>query len=62
MTPDTQSPSHSIASSPILQDKLNSTNGSVIVPAYHENVGGTTYFYQFPTTTESNISKILVNV
>ncbi|KAF7281027.1 poly(A) specific ribonuclease subunit PAN3 [Rhynchophorus ferrugineus] len=56
ITPDTQSPSHSIASSPILQDKLNSTNGSGIMPAYHENVGGTTYFYQFPTTTENNIT------
>ncbi|XP_030756046.1 PAN2-PAN3 deadenylation complex subunit Pan3 [Sitophilus oryzae] len=56
VTPDTQSPSHSIASSPILQDKINnSTNGSVIVPAYHENVGGTTYFYQYPTATENNI-------
>ncbi|XP_050312356.1 PAN2-PAN3 deadenylation complex subunit pan3 isoform X2 [Anthonomus grandis grandis] len=43
-TPVNHSPAHS--SSPILQEKLNVSNGPVVVPAYHENVGGTTYFFQ----------------
>ncbi|XP_060519443.1 PAN2-PAN3 deadenylation complex subunit Pan3 [Cylas formicarius] len=56
VTPDSHSPSHSITTSPILQDKLVSSNGAVTVPAYQENVGGTTYFYHYPTTPESNLS------
>ncbi|XP_066256175.1 PAN2-PAN3 deadenylation complex subunit pan3 [Euwallacea similis] len=44
-----QSPSHS--TSPIGHDKLNTSNGPLVVPAYQENVGGTTYFYQFSATT-----------
>ncbi|KAL1517974.1 hypothetical protein ABEB36_001667 [Hypothenemus hampei] len=49
--PVMQSSSHS--TSPISHDKLNSSNGPV-VPAYHENVGGTTYFYQYHTAPEPN--------
>lgn len=54
-----QSPTHS--TSPISHDKLNaaSSNGP-IVPAYQENVGGTTYFYQYATTPEHNGGKWFV--
>ncbi|XP_019762764.1 PAN2-PAN3 deadenylation complex subunit PAN3 isoform X1 [Dendroctonus ponderosae] len=47
------SPAHS--SSPISHDKqMCSTNGTVVLPAYQENVGGTTYFYQYSTPPENN--------
>lgn len=57
VTSVTQSPSHSITTSPILQEKLNATNGSATtLPAYQENVGGTTYFYQYPTAAENSVA------
>lgn len=47
-----QSPTHS--TSPISHDKLAASSNGPIVPAYQENVGGTTYFYQYAATPEHN--------
>lgn len=52
VTPESVSPTQELNSSPILHDKLiNST----LPAAYQENVGGTTYFYQYQTpSVETN--------
>ncbi|XP_056639808.1 PAN2-PAN3 deadenylation complex subunit PAN3 isoform X1 [Diorhabda sublineata] len=41
-----------ITSSPVQSDKVASSPSSAL-PAYQENVGGTTYFYQFHSTPEN---------
>ncbi|KAJ8938453.1 hypothetical protein NQ314_011490 [Rhamnusium bicolor] len=49
VTPESTSPPLT-NSSPILHEKLGN---SPSLPAYQENVGGTTYFYQYQTTAEN---------
>lgn len=53
VTPESMSPPL-INNSPILPDKLG--NGTAL-PAYQENVGGTTYFYQYQTPTVETIQQ-----
>lgn len=48
-TPESTSPPLT-NNSPTLHEKLGNSSA---LPAYQENVGGTTYFYQYQTTTEN---------